>query len=47
MKVYYNIVFAIILMVILISIQYSMNKIIILLREIKNILLELKIKDRF
>ncbi len=46
MKVYYNIVFSIIVIIILISIQYSINKIITLLREIKNILIELKIKDR-
>lgn len=47
MKIYYNIIFPIMVLVILMSIQYSINKIITILKEIKSILIELRIKDRF
>ncbi len=38
MKMYYQYVAVIIALIILISIQYSLNKIILLLKEIRNIL---------
>ncbi|OPJ56414.1 hypothetical protein [Alkalithermobacter paradoxus] len=46
MKIYYNEIFLVLLLIILISIQYSINKIIVILKEIRNILCEVKIKDK-
>jgi len=46
MKIYYEPIVWIMIIIILMSIQYSINKIIILLRDIKEILIELRIKDR-
>ncbi|MEJ8554595.1 hypothetical protein [Tepidibacter sp. Z1-5] len=46
MKIYYGSIVWIMTIIILMSIQYSINKIIILLRDIKEILIELRIKDR-
>ncbi|SHH01653.1 hypothetical protein [Tepidibacter thalassicus] len=46
MIIHYNFVVWIILIIILISIQYSINKVIVLLKDIKNILMQLNIKDR-
>jgi len=46
MKIYYGSIVWIMIIIILMSIQYSINKIIILLRDIKEILIELRIKDR-
>ncbi|WFD11250.1 hypothetical protein [Tepidibacter hydrothermalis] len=46
MKIYYGSIVWIMIIIILISIQYSINKVIILLRDIKEILIQLRIKDR-
>ncbi|SHJ84469.1 hypothetical protein [Tepidibacter formicigenes] len=46
MKIHYNVVVWIMLIIILMSIQYSINKVIVLLKDIKNILIQLKMKDR-
>ncbi|CAH2214438.1 hypothetical protein [Tepidibacter aestuarii] len=47
MKIYYEPIVWMMIIIILMSIQYSINKIIILLKDIKEILVQLKIKDRF
>ncbi|MCT4507810.1 MAG: hypothetical protein N4A48_03480 [Tepidibacter sp.] len=46
MKIYYEPIAWMIIIIILMSIQYSINKITVLLRDIKEILIQLKIKDR-
>ncbi|WP_187296232.1 hypothetical protein [Tepidibacter mesophilus] len=46
MKIYYEPIVWMIVIIILMSIQYSINKIIILLRDIKEVLVQLRMKDR-
>ncbi|KXG75146.1 hypothetical protein AN619_18870 [Thermotalea metallivorans] len=46
MKMNYILVGSVILLIILATMQYSLNKIILLLREIKEILMQIQMKDK-
>ena len=46
MTIYYNLVIVVMLFIILMSIQFTLNKIYVLLKEIKEILNLKKIKDK-
>ncbi len=43
----YILVGAVVILIILVTIQYSLNKIILLLKEIRDLLYKLDIKDKF
>ncbi|KXZ40279.1 hypothetical protein SAMN05661008_00167 [Alkalithermobacter thermoalcaliphilus JW-YL-7 = DSM 7308] len=46
MRIYYDYVLVAFLFVILVSIQYSINKVIVLLKDIKSLLSQSRLKDR-